>query len=159
MSYDCKRCVEYPCSVVEREYCEKHNGFYYKDEYDARMEREAEEEERKRKEEREEGGCCYLTTVMCEILNKPDNCYELDSMRSFRKNYLKGREEGEAILREYDEISPSIVKKLLSNQNKKAIAETMLSKYINPVLDFIKNNEPQKAIALYKEMVHYVKDV
>jgi len=42
------------------------------------------------------GGCdkCFLTTAMCKILCKPDDCFELTSMRNIRDDqavnkYLK----------------------------------------------------------------------
>ena len=31
---------------------------------------------------------CYITTIVCEILGKGDNCYELNALRMFRDYYM-----------------------------------------------------------------------
>lgn len=100
---------------------------------------------------------CYLTTAMCQILGKADNCYELETLRSFRENYMRMTDEGKELLKEYDIISPPIASKLLKLKNKMDIANIMLCDYINTSIELINNNDNEAAIIKYKDMVLYLK--
>lgn len=104
-----------------------------------------------------EGGC-YLTTAMCEILGKPDDCYELETLRNFRENYMRNTEEGKKLLQEYDLISPPIVKKLLNRIDRNVIANIMLNDYINVAIEMILNKKYETAIEKYKSMVVYIRE-
>lgn len=104
-------------------------------------------------------GGCYLTTAMCQILGKEDNCYELNTLRNFREDYMRHTPEGIKLLEEYEIISPPIVTKLLSKNNRKEIANNMLINYINVAIDLIHKKDFEKAINKYKEMVIYVKSI
>lgn len=33
---------------------------------------------------------CYITTAVCETFGKPDDCYELRLLRTYRDGYLAG---------------------------------------------------------------------
>jgi len=102
-------------------------------------------------------GGCYLTTAMCGVLGKADDCFELEKLRAFRENYMRKTDEGQKLLAEYDTISPPIAKKLEQSDNRIAIAEKMLRDFIDPAINLIFNGENQQAIEKYKEMVYYVK--
>lgn len=105
------------------------------------------------------GGGCYLTTAMCTVLGKADDCHELEVLRGFRKNYMHKTDEGKRLLQEYDLISPPIAEKLLNSKNKTEIANYMLNNYISKSLDLIANGKNQEALETYKAMVLYIKDV
>lgn len=100
---------------------------------------------------------CYLTTAMCEILGKADNCYELEILRSFRERYMKNTDEGKELLKEYDLISPPIASRLLVHEDKIAIANDMLKNYINVAIKMINYGYDEAAMLKYKEMVFYIK--
>ncbi len=106
---------------------------------------------------RDDSGGCYLTTAMCSVLGKADDCFELEKLRAFRENYMRKTDEGQKLLAEYDTISPPIAKKLEQSENRDAIAEKMLKNFIEPAIDLIFNGKNQQAIEKYKEMVYYVK--
>ena len=63
-------------------------------------------------------GGCYLTTACTENKGLPDDCYELETMRGFRDNFLLKNKEGIAIVDEYYKIAPAIVSSIQSSQNK-----------------------------------------
>lgn len=107
---------------------------------------------------RDDGGGCYLTTAMCNVLGKADDCFELESLRAFRENYMRKDEEGTKLLSEYDTISPPIAKELEQSENRVSIANDMLNCYINPAIDMISKGENRQAIEKYKEMVDFVKE-
>lgn len=102
---------------------------------------------------------CYLTTAMCYILGKEDNCYELSILRFFRDNYMKKTVEGQKLLAEYILISPPIADILLKHKDKNEIANFMLNKYINPAIELIKKKQYVLAVEKYKDMVYYVKSI
>lgn len=104
------------------------------------------------------GSGCYLTTAMCAVLGKADNCYELETLRRFRKDYMHKTDEGKLLLSEYDRISPLIAEKLLESKNKLEIANIMLKNYINKSIDLITSGKNREAMETYKSMVHYIKD-
>ena len=55
---------------------------------------------------------CYLTTVCVEHKGLPDNCYELETLRNFRDNYLVSSEGGKEIVQHYYKVAPEMVQKL-----------------------------------------------
>ena len=57
---------------------------------------------------------CYITTAVCETFGKPDDCYELRLLRTYRDGYLAGTPGGEEMIRKYYDVAPSIVKHIQS---------------------------------------------
>ena len=55
---------------------------------------------------------CYITTAVCDSLNKPDNCLELNLLRDYRDNILISEEGGADLIDEYYDIAPTIVKRI-----------------------------------------------
>jgi hypothetical protein len=54
-------------------------------------------------------GLCYITTAVCDSMDKPDDCYELTAFRSFRDHYMNQTEERRAMVEEYYHTAPVIV--------------------------------------------------
>ena len=106
----------------------------------------------------ESSSTCYLTTAMCEILNEPDNCYVLETLRSFRDNVMKNDENCTPLLEEYDVIGPQICKKLYQDEQKEVIARSMLYLRIYPAINAIKNEKYDDAIEIYKDMTELLKE-
>ena len=52
---------------------------------------------------------CYITTAVCEHMQKEDDCYEMQVMRRFRDEYLMQTDEGRSIIKDYYEVAPGIV--------------------------------------------------
>lgn len=98
---------------------------------------------------------CFLTTAMCEILGKDDDCYELQTMRDFRDNYLLKTDNGRELINEYYTKAPKIVDALHNDQRKTEIAELMYNQYIRNVVNQISLHRYQEAIDSYKEMVSF----
>lgn len=57
-------------------------------------------------------GGCFITTAACEYMGRPDDCYELSALRSFRDRHLLATEEGRALVRHYYEVAPGIAERL-----------------------------------------------
>lgn len=100
---------------------------------------------------------CFITTAVCNYLNKPDDCYELTTLRSFRDDWLVFQPEGETLVEEYYKIAPVIVERIDCEPNKDSIYSYVWNTYIKNCLVFIENNDKIKAKSLYIEMVNELK--
>ncbi len=103
-------------------------------------------------------GGCYLTTAVCDILGYEDHCPTLDTLRSFRDDYMKKHEECLPLLEDYDVVGPVISEKLIKDENRVKIANTMLNIFINEAIDSIIDKEYQAAIDTYENMTIYLMD-
>jgi len=103
-----------------------------------------------------ERGDCYLATAMCQILGKPDNCMELETLRQFRDDVLLESDSGRSLLKQYYETAPAIAKRLEASNSRNTIAHEMLTSYISKIVNMIKDKENQSAIDRYYDMVQFV---
>lgn len=101
---------------------------------------------------------CYITTAVCEHQNKPDDCYELTLLRSFRDGYLLQSAEGEAMVHEYYDVAPSIVKHIDRRADAGQIYEGIWQQYLSPCIHLIENEKNEECVDLYKKMVYELKD-
>ncbi len=99
-----------------------------------------------------ESGGCYLTTIMCKILNYPDNNYYLNTLRQFRDNVMKTNIKYIPLLVTYDMIGPMISYELEKDKNNKVIATTFFSNYITKSVAAIEEEKYETAINIYKAM-------
>lgn len=102
------------------------------------------------------GGGCYITTATCEEYGKPDNCYELNSFRRFRDEWLVNQEDGKELIEEYYRTAPSIVELINKQHNKSEIYKNINENYLSKCLKYIENNENEKCKNLYIDMMHYL---
>ena len=97
---------------------------------------------------------CYITTMVCEILGYEDDCELLSTLRKFRDNYLKKNlDKFLPILQQYDFIGPIISNCLRCKEDKEEFSLNILKYYLIPCVREIENNNYDKAIEIYKEMV------
>ena len=101
---------------------------------------------------------CYITTAVCEYQNKTDDCYELTLLRSFRDNYLLQSAEGEAMVHEYYDVAPSIVKHIGRRADAAQIYEDIWQQYLSPCIRLIENEQREECVDLYRQMVYELKD-
>lgn len=96
---------------------------------------------------------CYITTAVCEMQDKTDNCYELEMLRSYRDEYLIFQPEGEQVVREYYDIAPTIVNRINKSGKAKEIYGNIYETYIIPCLSLIEEGKPEECQSVYVEMV------
>lgn len=104
-------------------------------------------------------GGCFLTTAVCEILGKSDDCYELETLRHFRDNTLLKSKQGSEIVKQYYDIAPPIAEKLKRHRDKEVIASEVLNIYIYKIIEDINCRKNEKAIKKYEAMVSYIKNI
>jgi len=95
---------------------------------------------------------CYLTTIMCKLLNYPDDNYYLNTLREFRDNVMKTNPKYFPLLLMYDFVGPMISYELEKDPNGKAIAMTFFSNYITKSVAAIEEGKNETAINIYKAM-------
>ena len=66
----------------------------------------------------ESSGGCFITTVLCNILDLPDNHETLNTLRSFRDNVLKKDKSYKEILMIYDGIGPMVAEAIINDEKK-----------------------------------------
>lgn len=96
---------------------------------------------------------CYVTTAVCESLNKGDDCYELNLLREYRDEYLARQPEGEEIIKEYYDIAPTIVKRINRLENSHEVYLEIWEEYLNPCILLIEREERKACRDLYIRMV------
>lgn len=98
-------------------------------------------------------GFCYITTAVCETLNKPDDCYELMMFRGFRDKYLLTQEDGQGLVEEYYHIAPLIVRNINSLENKDNIYKDIWNDYLRKCLKAIESGDNARCKSEYMRMV------
>lgn len=98
-------------------------------------------------------GGCFVTTAICQILGKDDDCYELETLRRFRDQVLLNDEKLKSIVFDYYEVSPSIVSTLESLDSKEEFSIYLLHNHIRKIVDEIENDKNIEAVDSYKQML------
>lgn len=96
---------------------------------------------------------CFITTAVCQSQNRPDNCYELNTFRSFRDNWLAKTEGGTAKIQEYYLFAPMVVQAIDRSPRKDEVYHGIWQNYLVPCLNDIEQNKPESCAKLYEKMV------
>ena len=96
------------------------------------------------------GSGCFITTACIESRGLPVDCYELETLRKFRDNWVSKHENGPAEIKIYYDIAPKIVEKLNHLPNSKEIYEKIYQKVVLECVRFIEEGREQEAYLLYK---------
>lgn len=97
---------------------------------------------------------CYITTAVCDNLQKADDCYELTTLRAFRDNYMMHSENGKGLVKEYYETAPALVMRMNQFKESRQIYQEIYNRYIKPCISYIEQNQYEKCEKMYINMVH-----
>ncbi|MCF7890839.1 ABC transporter substrate-binding protein [Candidatus Bipolaricaulota bacterium] len=103
------------------------------------------------------GKLCFLTTACVEARDLPDDCYELQTLREFRDNYVRNLPNGEDTIREYYEIAPRIIKRINGTANPTEIFETMYERLVQKSIKLIESGRKTEAFENYRTIVRELK--
>lgn len=98
-------------------------------------------------------GFCFITTAVCDRHNKPDDCYELSVLRSYRDEYMMKTKEGRALVEEYYDIAPGLVQIINMQENPDEIYKNLYMNYLTPCIHHIENGQKEECQELYTHMV------
>lgn len=99
------------------------------------------------------GISCYISTAVYRSLDKPDDCYELTTLRNYRDSYLMSSEEGREIVKEYYNIAPTIVKRIDKKTDADDIYRGIWEQCLSPCIHLIEENKNEECRVLYSTMV------
>ena len=102
---------------------------------------------------------CYITTAICEIQGKSDDCYELQTLRDYRDNWLQHQMGGSELIAEYYRTAPALATALHADENRTAIADKLYQDYLLPCISFIRNNQPEACREHYIHMVNFISTI
>lgn len=96
---------------------------------------------------------CFITTMICDILGKSDDCIELETLRKIRAilQKLPHDSRGFQSLQIYDQIGPKISKSIAKDGI--LTSSLILQKHLLPCIKAINDNEIEKAIGIYQNMI------
>lgn len=100
---------------------------------------------------------CYVTTAICESLNKGSDCYELRLLKEYRDWYLDKTDEGHALVEEYYDIAPTIVKRVDRLSERDEVYRELYERYIGPCVEDIENRRYEACGRRYQGMVEELK--
>ncbi len=95
---------------------------------------------------------CYITTAVCQSLQKPEDCHELELLRGYRDGYLLQNGKA-ALVEEYYNIAPTIVRRIEKLPDAKEKYLYIWERYLKPCVEAIENGELEVCGAVYTEMV------
>ncbi|WP_171031710.1 CFI-box-CTERM domain-containing protein [[Clostridium] hylemonae] len=98
-------------------------------------------------------GFCFITTAVCEQQDKPDDCYELRTLRAYRDDYMMSTEDGKALVEEYYDIAPGIVQIINMQKDAEHIYEALYKDCLAPCISCIEAGEKERCKELYTRMV------
>lgn len=101
---------------------------------------------------------CYITTAACQSSGMSDDCEALTKLRTFRDSYMAALPEGEALIRRYYDVAPTIVKHINAREDARQIYDGIWSDYLQPCLELIDQDRAEECCELYGKMVNDLKD-
>lgn len=96
---------------------------------------------------------CYVTTAICENLGKGPDCYELKTLKDYRDQYMEKTPEGHALVDEYYDIAPTIVKRMERQPNRDQLYKELYEQYLVPCIHEIEAGKYEECCKRYEEMV------
>lgn len=80
---------------------------------------------------------CFLTSACVDALGKPDDCYELSTLRKFRDEWLAVQENGKADIARYYELAPKVVDEINRSSNSKEVYSGIYQNLVTPCVKMI----------------------
>lgn len=102
---------------------------------------------------------CFITTAVCKDDDKPDDCYELETLRKFRDEYMLTNPEYSKLVEEYYETAPAIVASINNRLDREEIYEMFLVDYITPAIKAIENGDNKLAFDIYCSLYYHAKSL
>ena len=101
---------------------------------------------------------CYVTTAVCLNLNKGEDCEELRLIKDFRDGYLSSTEEGRALIDEYYDIAPTLVKRIARDAEAQEKYIWLWNTYLAPCVEYIKSGRQEDCKKTYCDMMDVLRE-
>ena len=96
---------------------------------------------------------CFLTTACCEAYGKPDDCHELETLRTFRNGWLRFQPGGAEAIAIYGVVAPKICAALARDPRRDRQLARIYWGTIVPCLALIRLGLRRPAYTLYRRLV------
>ncbi|MCB0536337.1 MAG: hypothetical protein KDE33_02305 [Bacteroidetes bacterium] len=93
---------------------------------------------------------CFITTACVTEKGKADDCYELNTLRALRENYMRKNTQGKALLEEYEWLGPAVVSAVGECENRAEIYDYLYKNMIMPSVEMIEQGQYSDAVKWYK---------
>lgn len=100
---------------------------------------------------------CFVTTAVCCGLHRPQDCKEIQLMKQYRDEYLFRQEDGQALIREYYDIAPTIVKRIAREAVPEEKYLYLWNHYISKCVTYVEQQENERCRRLYEMMMSELK--
>lgn len=101
---------------------------------------------------------CFVTTAVCQGLNKEPECEEIRLMKQYRDEYLSAQPDGECQIEEYYDIAPTIVKRIARTENPQGEYQYLWDHYISRCVELVREGEQEECRSVYGEMMRVLKE-
>ncbi len=101
---------------------------------------------------------CFLTTACVHHKQLPDDCYELQTLRSLRDDYMLKNEEGRILIKDYAVTGPAVVSAIRDFENRSAIYEYLYQHLVIPSVKLIREDKKQEAVDYYASFVEALRE-
>jgi len=99
---------------------------------------------------------CFITTSCIDYYGLNDNCYQLETLREFRDQFLLSSDSGKQMVSEYYSIAPHLVAQLENDINKDSHYKEIFDA-ITIACMAIEKKDYNMAISVYKNIVQKLK--
>ena len=96
-------------------------------------------------------GGCYLTSACTAARGLPDDCYELQTLRRFRDEWLKYQPDGILLIAQYYEVGPKIVDVIDKLNSRLEIYDDLYLNLVIPCVEMIETGQNENALKLYRQ--------
>ncbi len=96
---------------------------------------------------------CFLTTACVHHKKLADDCFELNTLRDLRNNFILKSPGGRKLIEDYRTMGPALIQSINSCENKAEIYDYMYDQLILPSLALLQKGKKQDAVLYYKNFV------
>jgi hypothetical protein len=101
---------------------------------------------------------CFITTAVTKTLGLPDDCYELNSFRKFRDEYLAEQPLGRLEIMEYYMTAPSVVEAIDKSPSREQIYRDIWNRHLNQCLRLYEQNHFEQCRQSYEDMMSELRE-
>ncbi len=101
---------------------------------------------------------CFVTTAVCCGIHKPQDCREIALMKQYRDEYMFRQADGEALIQEYYDIAPTIVKRIAKEADPEEKYMYLWNNYISRCVALVKQQKNEQCRQLYQQMMTELKN-
>ena len=98
------------------------------------------------------GGGCFITTAVCELEGKPDDCAELQTLREYRDGWLAKQPGGPEEIQVYYMVAPRILAAIRARTDSLAVLLNLRDQ-VHAAVELVRAGRMEDARRAYRAMV------